>query len=146
MSTKSVKLEQRGESNIISPKYNRQFSEEFRRQKVKELTEKTIKIKDICDVYGVSRTTVYKWLYLYSPHHERGTKQVVEMESEAHKTKQLLHRVAELERIVGQKQMEIDFLSKLIDISSQELKVDLKKNFVPLVSNGIGDTKSNTII
>ncbi|MDZ7898221.1 MAG: hypothetical protein U5N85_09390 [Arcicella sp.] len=34
---------------------------------------------------------------------------VVEMESEAQKTKELLARNAELERIIGQKQMSIDF-------------------------------------
>jgi transposase len=145
MTTKSVKTEKTGSDLVISPKYNRQFSEEFRRQKVKELTEKTIKIKELCDLYGISRTTVYKWIYLYSPHHNRGTKQIVEMESEAHRTKHLQQRVAELERIVGQKQMEIDFLSKLVEISSKELKVDLKKNFAPRASNGIADIEPNMI-
>ena len=51
------------------------------------------------------------------------------MESESHKTKRLLERLAELERIVGQKQLQIDYLEKLIEIGSEELKVDLKKSF-----------------
>jgi hypothetical protein len=51
------------------------------------------------------------------------------MESEAQKTKLLQQRVAELERIVGQKQIEIDFLNELITVAGAELKVDLKKTF-----------------
>ena len=51
------------------------------------------------------------------------------MESESHKTKELLKRIAELESVIGRKQMEIDYLDKLVEISSKELKVDLKKNF-----------------
>ncbi len=54
---------------------------------------------------------------------------VVQQESEAAKTQELLKRVAELERILGQKQMEIDYQSKLIEIASKELDIDLKKSF-----------------
>lgn len=140
MSTKSLKTTGIKDDLKISTKHNRHFSEEFRRQKVKELCEKTIKIKDLCELYDISRTTVYKWLYLYSPHHERGTRQIVEMESEAHKTKLLLQRVAELERTVGVKQMEIDYLNKLIELAGKDLEVDLKKNFAPKFSSGLGNT------
>ena len=48
------------------------------------------------------------------------------MESEAHKNKLLLDRIAELERHVGLKQLEIDYLNKLVEISSKELKIDSK--------------------
>ena len=61
--------------------------------------------------------------------HQKGVVQVVQMESESQRTMALLKRVAELERIVGQKQLELDFLEKLVQISSKELKIDLKKNF-----------------
>ena len=56
---------------------------------------------------------------------------VVQQESEAAKTQKLLKRVAELERILGQKQMEIDYQSKLIEIASKQLDIDLKKSFKP---------------
>ena len=58
------------------------------------------------------------------------------MESESQKTQFYQNRVAELERIVGQKQLEIDFRDKLIDLASAELGVDLKKNFSTQVLNG----------
>ena len=37
--------------------------------------------------------------------------------------------MAELEPIMGQKQLEIDFLNKLLEIGSGELGFDLKKKF-----------------
>ena len=53
-------------------------------------------------------------------------------------------RLAELERIVGQKQLEIDFLNKLLEIGSKELDFDIKKNFSPKLSNGSGWSNSTT--
>ena len=120
------------------------FSEEFKRRKVQQIVAKMIAISDVTELYGVSRMTVYRWLYRYSPHHQKGTSQVVQMESEEYKTKQLLQKVAELERSVGQKQLQIDYLEKLIEVSGSELKVDLKKKFSERPSNGFANTKGNT--
>jgi hypothetical protein len=38
--------------------------------------------------------------------------------------------------VVGQIQLEIDFLNKLIEVGSEELGFDIKKNFSPKLSNG----------
>lgn len=121
------------------------FSEEFKRQKIQQIVEKTISISDLTELYGMNKVTVYRWLYLYSPHHQKGTNQVVQMESEEHKTKRLLQQVAELERSVGQKQLCIDYLEKLVEVSSEELKLDLKKNFSERHSNGFASTKTSTL-
>jgi transposase-like protein len=121
----------------------RYFSEEFKKSKVKELVEKQITVTQLSRVYGVTRTAVYKWLYRYSAHHQKKTTLVVEMESESYKTKRLQQQVAELERIIGQKQLEIDFLNKLLEISSEELGFDLKKNFSTKLSNGTDSTDPN---
>lgn len=128
----------------IESKYNRNFSEEFKRNKVKDLVEKRISVVQMCDFYQITRTTVYKWLYKYSPVHTAGTKMVVQMESEAHKTHQALQRVAELERIVGQKQLEIDFLDKVLEVAGEDLGYDVKKNTVAKLSNGSASTQSPT--
>ena len=121
------------------------FSEEFKRQKAQQIVEKKVSVSDVSALYGIAKITVYRWLYRYSPHHQKGTTQVVQMESEEHKTKQLLQKVAELERIVGQKQIHIDYLEKLIEISGQELKTDLKKTFSAQHSSGSDSTKPNTV-
>jgi len=124
-------------------KYNRNFSEAFRRSKVKEITSGRLKIRELCSLYELSRSTVYKWLYLYSEA-EKGIKTVVQMESEALKTRMLLERVAELERIVGQKQLEIDFLNKAFELAGEELGYDIKKKYALKPSNGSVTTPSNT--
>jgi transposase len=120
----------------IQQKYNRSFSESFKRKKVKEILEKRLSIKQVSELYGVSRTSVYKWIYKYSAL-ERGTKQVIQLESEALKTKLLLQQVAELERVVGQKQLEIDYLSKTLELASKEVGYDLKKKYAPKSLNGL---------
>src|SRR5580658_11311830 len=119
-------------------KQRRLFSEAFKREKVKDLVEKRISIRQLSRLYEVSRTSVYNWLYAYSPHHEQKTNLVVQMESEAHKSQMLQQRVAELERVIGQKQLELDFLNKLFEIGSQELGFDIKKNLSTKLSNGTG--------
>jgi len=128
-------MKQRAQLEI---KQRRLFSEAFKREKVKDLVEKRISIRQLSRLYEVSRTSVYNWLYAYSPHYEQKTNLVVQMESEAHKSEMLQQRVAELERIVGQKQLELDFLNKLFEIGSQELGFDIKKNLSTKLSNGTG--------
>jgi transposase-like protein len=123
----------------IETKYNRSFSEEFRKSKVKEIQSGQLRVQDLCRLYDLSRTSVYKWIYLYSDV-EKGVKTVVQMESESHKTKLLQERVAELERIVGKKQMEIDYLNVCLEVASEEVGYDLKKKHEQPRSN-TSDTK-----
>lgn len=111
------------------------FSDTFKRQKVQDLDNGLVSIPELSKLYDVSKQSIYRWLHKYSLNHQKGIIQVVQMESEAHKTKRLLDRVAELERIVGQKQIQIDYLEKLVEIGSEELQMDLKKNFGTKCSN-----------
>lgn len=107
----------------------RVFSDTFKKQRVKEINKGLVSVTEVSKLYSVSKQSVYRWLYKYSTHHPKGVTQVVQMESESQRTKTLLTRVAELERVVGQKQLELDYLEKLVEISSKELKIDLKKSF-----------------
>ena len=132
-----------GQDNAQRKLHNRIFSEDFKKQKVKEFDDKTISICQLVTLYSISRTTVYKWLAKYSVHYHKETKMVVQMESETHKLQAVLQRQAELERIIGQKQMEIDYLNKLLEIGSHELKIDLKKSFTTLLSTGFPAIKEN---
>ncbi|HRF41926.1 MAG TPA: transposase [Saprospiraceae bacterium] len=121
----------------------RTFSTEFKKEKVKDLIEKRTSIKMLVELYGVSRSAIYKWLYLYSPM-EKGIQTVVQMESEEQKTKVLLNRLAECERIIGQKQMQLDVLEKTFEIASEELGYDVKKKYAPGPWNGSCKTLSDT--
>lgn len=127
----------------IRKRYNRTFSTEFKKEKVKDLIEHRTTIKDLSTLYEVSRTSIYKWIYLYSGI-EEGTKIVVQMESEEQKTKLLQQRLAECERIIGQKQMQLDLLEKGYELASEELGYDLKKKYVPRSWNGSANMVPNT--
>lgn len=127
----------------LESKYNRHFSEEFKKQKVKDLLSKKVTIKELCVLYEITRASVYKWLYLYS-NLERGTKMVVQMESEYAKTQQLLSDLADRERIIGQKQMEIDYMEAAFKVASEELGYDIKKKYGRQRSNGSGNTQPPT--
>ena len=126
----------------LASKYNRLFSDSFKRQLVKDIVEKRISVKDSCKLYDISRTSIYNWLYLYGSI-DRGVKTVVQMESEQSKTRILQERLAEYERIIGQKQMQIDLLEKSFELISEELGYDVKKKHVPLLWNGSASTPIN---
>jgi len=61
---------------------------------------------------------------------------VEQKESHTHRLKELQERIKQLERIVGQKQINIDYLEKMIEIAKKELGIDIKKNFGFQQSNG----------
>ena len=111
----------------INQAYNRIFDEALKRSIVERFEKKQISIKEICELYQVTRTSVYNWINQYSKHQQSRTKLVLQMESDAYNLKELKNRIAELERVVGQKQLRIDYLEKLIEIGETALGIDLKK-------------------
>jgi hypothetical protein len=50
-------------------------------------------------------------------------------DSSKQKLKELQKRISDLERAVGQKQLNIDFLEKMIEIAKDQYGIDIKKNF-----------------
>jgi transposase len=114
----------------------RYFSEAFKNEKVDEILSKKTTINELSLLYEIKPQVIYRWLHKYSKVKLSGIKIHYEMETEEQKTLFYKDKVAELERIVGIKQIEIDFLNKLIEIASSELNVDIKKNFTTSRSNG----------
>ena len=125
-------------------KYNRYFSEDFRRKRVRELENNLICIADICKTYHVSRTSVYRWIYKYSAMAKQENKQVVESKSDTKKVQLLEERIKELERALGQKQMMIDIKDKMIEIAEDTYDIDIKKKLASKASSGSGTTRKNT--
>jgi transposase len=105
------------------------FSDEFKREKVAEIISGKTTIGKLSKLWDVSDSAIYLWLNKYSPAHQQGTTMVIQKDSEATKVLELQAKIAELERILGQKQLMIDFNEKLIEITSKELAIDLKKTF-----------------
>jgi len=131
-------------TQTIQQRQIRHFSEGFKRRKVVEIDKKLVSVSEICREYEVSRTAVYKWIYQYSKMKKRHEFTRVESESDTRKLKELKERVKELERIIGQKQILIDFQEKVIELAEEEYKVDIKKKFGEKPSSGIGTTGKST--
>lgn len=122
-------------------KYSRYFSVDFKKKRVDELEKNLVSVLDICRTYKVSRTSVYKWVYKYSAMAKQQVRQVVEAKSDTRKIQLLEEKVRELERIVGQKQLLIDFQDKVIDMAEQTYKVDIKKKLSSSALPGIIPTE-----
>jgi transposase len=107
----------------------RTFSVAFKKEKVGQIDAGKISVLQLSRIYEVSPTAIYKWIRKYSKFAGRGEKVVVQKESEQAKTELLLKRVAELERLVGQKQVEVEYLKKVIEFGSEITETDIKKKF-----------------
>ena len=126
------------------PQYKRSFSEDFKKKKVRELERNISSIADICRTYSVSRTSVYKWIYKYSAMANKQEKQVVEAKSDTQRIKALEGRIKELERVVGQKQLLLEFKDKMIEIAESIYGVDIKKKVGSKLSSGTTSTEKST--
>ena len=107
----------------------RRFSEEFKRQKVKEIERKQTTVLEVSKAFQVRANNVYKWIDKYDIKDKKGLRLIVEMESETKRVISLLQKVADLERIVGQKQIVIDVQNKIIQLADEEYQLDIKKKF-----------------
>jgi hypothetical protein len=84
----------------------------------------------------VSDVSVYNWLDKYSQFHKKGAKMIVELKSEVYRSKELEKQVKDLEAALGRKQLEVEFLNKLIELASDDLGVDIKKKHYTQPSTG----------
>lgn len=107
---------------------NRRFSESFKRTRVKELEEKRTTVRDISQAYEVSDTSIYKWMEKYSSQ-AKAERTIVESKSDTTKIIALERRIAELERLVGQKQIELEFKEKMIELAEKKYGIEIKKKF-----------------
>lgn len=125
-------MAKKGKQNSLSGRKirtRRIFSDTFKKARVKEFESGLLGVKEMATLYKIHTQTVYKWIYKYSKTLVKGTVQVIQMESEAHQTKQFLAQVKELEAALGRKQLEVEYLEKLISLASKEFNVDVKKSF-----------------
>lgn len=128
----------------VPQRRNRFFNETFKRVKVSEIDRNILSVAELCREYQVSRSAVYKWIYKYSHMRKREIRQVIEPESETRKVLELTQEVRELQRIIGEKQLKMDFLEKIIELAEEEYGFDIKKKFIAKGSSGIGPTENNT--
>ena len=119
----------------------RVFSEDFKLKIVREYESGQYSVSELGIIYDIASQNIYEWIYKYSNYNKKSI-QVVEMkDSQADKLKRMEARIKELERAVGQKQMNIDYLEKMIELAKEHYDIDIKKNSPTLHSGGSKTTK-----
>jgi transposase-like protein len=137
-------LKERSGQLTTRERINRYFSEDLKRKLVSDIDRGLVKVSEVCREYQVRENTVYKWIYKYSMTRKKGIRMVVEAESDTIKLKQLREQLREYEQMIGQKQIKIEFLEKLLELAGDELGQDLKKKYGSRPSNGSGTSGNSS--
>lgn len=121
---------------------HRRYSEDYKRSLVKEFERGIYSVQQLSRLHGIRQQVIYNWIYKFSTFNSKSS-QIVEMkDSSSAKLKALEEKVRELERAVGRKQIQIDYLEKMIDLAKDELDIDIKKNYGTSQSGGSENTGS----
>lgn len=106
------------------------FSTAFKKEKVVLIKSGKLKVAEVCKVYDVSHTSVYRWLHKYGgiPKSER---MVVEKISEESKNIELLKKIRDLEAEIGRLHIENRLKEEIISCGSDLIGEDLKKSILP---------------
>lgn len=127
-------------ANLKSINKTRRFSDDFKKSIVSEFEKGNFSVLQLSRLHSIHFQTIYKWIYKFSTFNEKGYRIVEMEESTSKKLKDQEARIRELERAVGQKQLKIDYLEKLIEIAGKDLGLDLKKNSDTKPSSGTRKT------
>ena len=98
-------------------------------------------VKELSKLYEIQDAVIYRWIYRFSTYNKKSVHIVEMKESSTKKIKDLEDRIKELERAVGQKQLYIDYMEKMVEIAKDDLGVDIKKNYNTPQLTGSGKTK-----
>jgi transposase len=132
------------EKLTVKERQNRRFSVEFKRKKVNEIERCITSVSEISREYQVSRAAIYAWIRQYSRMRKKQERLVLESLSDTRKITALKEKVKELERLVGQKQIQIEVFDKMIELAEREYGIDIKKKCSTPPSSGTGLTGKNT--
>ncbi len=138
-------MAKRDNFNLTLPeRLRRNFSATFKRDKVREIELGFSRISEVSKQYGVSTTSVYRWLRIFGTEKQSPERLIVETMSDTRALKELKERIAELERLVGQKQIEVEFYKKMIDLAQDHYGIEIKKNFSTQPCDSSGSNENNT--
>jgi len=103
------------------------FSNVLKRKIIKDLELGKVTVAQVSRDYTVSHQSVYNWLEKYSSSYNKQVRIVIEGKSESFRSKELEKENKELQAALGRKQLEVEFLNKLIERVGKELGIDIKK-------------------
>jgi transposase len=130
-------------SDSSQERQRRNFSTEFKIRKVREIEQKITTISEMSRIYQVRTNSIYKWLDKFGAKDKKPERTIVESLSDTRRIAELEQRIAELERTVGQKQMQLEFKDKMIELAEATYGVDIKKKCSTPPSTGSSVTDSS---
>lgn len=125
----------------------RTFSDTFKRDKVREIEHGLVRISEVHRQYCVSNQAIYQWIRKFGIQKEAPERLIVETMSDTNALRELKERIAELERLVGQKQIEVEYYKKMIDLAQEHYGIELKKNYStqPCVTSGTNEKNTPSV-
>lgn len=104
------------------------YSEDFKKSRVRDYESGQYTVLELSRLYGYSQQVMYTWIHKYSKLAKQNILIVEDHQSASEKVKECQKRIEKLERIVGLKQLELDYLHKLIETAETQFGIDFKKN------------------
>lgn len=120
----------------------RRYSTEFRQARVKDFERGTFSVGQLSRLYGMHPQTLYNWIYKYSDMPKKNAIIVEVPDSQTAKVKELERRLAEAERALGQKQIQLDYERCKLEYL-ESTGVDVKKKLSNMV--GLKSSSSKTL-
>jgi len=114
--------------NGVKLRVRRIYSEDFRKSRVQEYESGELTISQISRLFNIGSSSIYKWIYKHSLYNSKGLKIVEMSESTTQKVKTLETKIADLERLLGKKLIQIDFLETTLEVLKEEHGIDFKKS------------------
>jgi transposase-like protein len=128
-------------ANLKEIRKQRHYSDDFKKELVNLFESGKYSVLQLEKLYGVRNPNIYNWIYKFSTFNQKGIRVVEMKQSSGLKLNELTAKVKELERLVGQKQIKIDYLEQLIHIAECELNIDIKKKSNTSQSSGLEKIK-----
>ena len=128
-------------ANLKQIRKNRKYSLELKKSIVHSFEKGEFSVPQLEKLYNIGNANIYNWIYKYSTFNEKGCRIVEMNNSNQNKLNELSKKVKELEQMVGQKQIAIEYLEKMIELAKTDLNIDIKKNYNLPPSTGSNLTK-----
>lgn len=109
----------------------RHFSPTIKKQVVALIEQKQLNVATAAREYGVHAQTIYNWIYRYSSYNANGGIMMVDKKHQQSQLAALQQQVQQLQSVLGQKQMQLDYWQKYAELLAQDVPdADKKKEAI----------------
>lgn len=107
----------------------KRYSQSFKQQVVREY-EAGANINSLRQKYGIGGyTTIKRWIKQFSRYGYRSELVIIQTADDQIEVKAMKQRIADLESALAENVLENRMLNTTLEVASQALELDLKKNF-----------------